>query len=60
MEGEAFDFPEVDADRTLREVVAEDVLIPTVGASLTGWRVDHFPRGPARTPVDLVSLPRGR
>ena len=56
VEGEAFDFPEVDADRkleaTLRDVVAEDVFVPAVGASLTGWRVDRFPRGPARAPVD--------
>ena len=32
--------------------MAEDVLVPTVGASQTGWRVDRFPRGPARVPVD--------
>ena len=64
VEGEAVDFLEVDADRkheaTLRDVVAEEVLVPTVGASLTGWRVDRFPRGLARTPVDhRQSCPEG-
>ena len=49
VEDEAFDFPEVDADRK-HEATLRDV--PTVGASLTGWRVDRFPRGPGRTPVD--------
>ena len=55
VEGEAVDFPEVDADRkheaTLRDVVAEEVLVPAVGAPQSGWRVDRFPRGPARAPV---------
>ena len=40
---EAVDFPEVDADRkdatTLRDAVAEEVLVPTVGAPTTGGRV---------------------
>ena len=39
VEGEAVDFPEVDADRkhdatTLRDVVAEEVLVPAVGEHL--------------------------
>ena len=59
VEGEAVDFPEVDADRkgeaTLRDVVAEEVLVPTVGAPLTGWRVDRFPQGPGR--MRFVSTP---
>ena len=64
VEGEAVDFPEVDADRkdeaTLRDVVAEEVLVPAVGAPQTGWRVDRFLRGPARTPVDhLQGRPEG-
>ena len=37
VEGEAVDFPEVDADRkdeaTLRDVVAEEVLVPTSGST---------------------------
>ena len=53
---EAVDFPEVDADRkheaTLRDVVAEEVLVPAVGAPQTGKRVDRFPRGPGRAPDD--------
>ena len=52
VEGEAVDFPEVDFDRkyeaTLRDVVAEEVLAPAVGAPPTGWRVDRFPQGPGR------------
>ena len=56
VEREVFDFPEVDADRkheaTLRDVVAEEVLVPTVGASMTGWRVDRF-RG-ARPELQLI------
>ena len=59
MEGEAVDFPEVDADRkdeaTLRDVVTEEVLVPAVGASQTGWRVDRFPQGSGR--MRLVSTP---
>ena len=35
--------------------VAEEVLVPTVGAPLTGWRVDRFPQGPGR--MHLVSTP---
>ena len=54
VESEAVNFPEVDADRkheaTLRDVVAEEVLVPAVGAPQTGWRVDRFPRGPGRVP----------
>ena len=50
VEGETVDFLEVDADRkdeaTLRDFVAEEVLVPAVGAPQTGWRVDRFPRGP--------------
>ena len=56
VEGETVDFPEVDADRkdeaTHRDFVAEEVLVPAVGAPQTGWRVDRFPRGPARAPDD--------
>ena len=33
-------------------VVAEEVLVPAVGAPQTGWCVDRFPRGPARTAAD--------
>ena len=40
--------------------VAEDVLVPTVGAPQTRWRVDRFPRSPARAPVDhRQSCPEG-
>ena len=64
MEGEAVDFPEVDADKkdeaTLRDVVAEEVLVPAAGAPQTGWLVDRIPLGPARTPVDhLQGCPEG-
>ena len=56
VEGEAVDFPEVDADRkdeaTLRDFVAEDVLR---GSTPTGWRVDRFPQGLGR--MRLVSTP---
>ena len=59
VEGEAVDFPEVDADvkdeATLRDVVTEEVLVPTVGAPQTGWRIDRFPQGPGR--MRLVSTP---
>ena len=59
VEGEVVDFPEVDADRkdeaTLRDVMTEEMLVPTVGAPLTGWRVDRFPQGPGR--MRLVSTP---
>ena len=59
VEGEAVDFPEVDADgkdeATLRDVVTEEVLVPTEGAPQTGWRVDRFPQGPGR--MRLVSTP---
>ena len=52
VEGDAVDFPEVDFDRkheaTLRDFVAEEVLVPTKGAPLIGWRVDRFPQGPGR------------
>ena len=52
VEGEAVDFPEVDADRrdeaVLRGAVAEEVLVPAGGAPPTGWRVDRFPQGPGR------------
>ena len=58
-EGEAVDFPEVNADRkdeaTLRDGVAEEVLVPARGTPQTGWRVDHFPQGPGR--MRLVSTP---
>ena len=57
VEGEAVDFPEVDADRkdeaTLRDVVTKEVLAPARGAPPTGWRVDLFPQGPGR--MRLVS-----
>ena len=59
VEGEAVDFPEVDADgkdeATLRDFVAEGVLAPARGAPSTGWRVDRFPQGPGR--MRLVSAP---
>ena len=59
VEGEAVDFPEVDADSkdeaTLRDVVTEEVLVSVVGAPQTGWRVDRFPQGPGR--MRLVSTP---
>ena len=59
VEGEAVDFPEVDAYRkdeaTLRDVVAEEVLAPAGRAPLTGWRVDRFPQGLGR--MRLVSTP---
>ena len=59
VEGEVVDFLEVDADRkdeaTLRDVVAEEVLVPARGAPPTGWRVDRFPEGPGR--MRLVSTP---
>ena len=59
VEVESVDFPEVDADRkdeaTLRDAVAEEVLVPTRGAPQTGWRVDRFPQGPGR--MRLVSSP---
>ena len=41
--------------RRLCDVVAEKVLVPTVGTSPTGWRVDRFPQGPGR--MRLVSTP---
>ena len=59
VEGEAVDFPEVDADgkdeATLRDFVAEEVLVPARGALPTGWRVDRIPQGPGR--MRLVSTP---
>ena len=59
VEGEAVNLPEVDDDRkdeaTLRDVVTEEMLVPTVGASQTGSRVDRFPQGPGR--MRLVSTP---
>ena len=59
VEGEAVDFPEVDADRkdeaVLRDAVAEEVLAPAGGAPPTGWRVDRFPQGLGR--MHLVSTP---
>ena len=57
--GEAVDFREVHADgkdeATLRDFVAEEVLVPAKGAPQTGWRVDRFPQGPGR--MRLVSTP---
>ena len=59
VESEAVDLPEVDADgkdeATLHDVVTEEMLVPTVGAPRTGWRVDRFPQGPGR--MRLVSTP---
>ena len=59
VEVEAVDFPEVDADRkdeaTLRDAVAEEVLVPAGRAPPTGWRVDRFPQGSGT--VRLVSTP---
>ena len=40
---------------TLRDVAAEEVLVPARGATPTGWRVDRFPQGPGR--MRLVSTP---
>ena len=52
VEGEAVDFPEVDADRkdeaTLRDVMAEEMSAPARGVYPTGWRVDRFPQGDHR------------
>ena len=59
VEDEAVDFPEVDADRkdeaTLRDAVAEEVLVPARGAPPTGWRVDRFPQSSGR--MRFVSTP---
>ena len=59
VESEVVDFLEVSVDRkdeaTLRDVVTEEVLVPTVGAPQTGWLVDSFPQGPGR--MRLVSTP---
>ena len=33
---------------TLRDVVAEEVLVPARGAPPNGWRVDRFPQGPGK------------
>ena len=59
VEGEAVDFPEVDADRkdatTLRDVVAEEVLVPVVGAPTTGGVFDRFPQSSGM--MRLVSTP---
>ena len=50
---------EAVADRkdeaTLRDAVAEEVLVAVVGAPPTRWRVDRFPQGPGR--MRLVSTP---
>ena len=50
----------MDADRkheaTLRDAVAEEVLVHAVGAPQTGWRVDHFPQGPGRMRLVSTSL----
>ena len=49
----------LEADRkdevTLRDLVAEEVLVPVVEAPPTGWRVDRFPQGTGR--MRLVSTP---
>ena len=37
---------------TLRDAVAEEVLVPAVGAPTTGGVFDRFPQGPARILVD--------
>ena len=59
MEGEVVEFPEVDADRmdeaTLRDAVAEEVLVPAVGALPTWWRADRSPQSSGR--MRLVSTP---
>ena len=59
VEVEAVDLPEVDADgkdeATLRDVVAEEVVVPVVGAPPTGWRVDRFRQSSGRR--RLVSTP---
>ena len=47
VEGEAGDLPEVDADRkdeaTLRDVVAEEVLVPNCGSTYDRGRVCSLP-----------------
>ena len=57
LDRETVDFPEVDADRkdeaTPRDSVAEEVLVPVVGAPQTEWRVDRFPRAPARAEMEV-------
>ena len=59
VEVEAVDFPEVDADRkdatTLRDAVAEEVLVPVVGAPTTRGVFDRFPQSSGR--MRLVSTP---
>ena len=59
VEVEAVDFPEVDADRkyatTLRGAVAEEVLVPVVGAPSTGGVFDRFPQSSGM--MRLVSTP---
>ena len=59
MEGEVVEFPDVDADwkdeTSLRDAVAEEVLVPAVGAPQTGWRVDRFRQSSGR--MRLVSAP---
>ena len=59
VEVEAVDFPEVDADgkdeTTLRGVVAEEVVIPVVGAPTTGCVFDRFPQSSGR--MRFVSTP---
>ena len=59
VEGKVVDFPEVNGDRkdeaTLRDAVAEEVLVPSRRAPPTGRRVDGFPQGPGR--MRLVSTP---
>ena len=52
VEVEAVDFPEVDADRkdatTLRDAVAEEVLVPVVGAPTPRGVFDRFPQSSGR------------
>ena len=55
VEVESVDFPEADADRkdeaTLRDAVAEEVLVPEGRAPPTGWR---FPQGPGRMRLECA------
>ena len=60
VEGEAVDFPEVDADRkdatTLRDAVAEEVLVPAWGAPTTGCVCDRFPQSSGRMRLGSTPL----
>ena len=59
VEGEAVDFPEVDADRKDEGFSAmlwlKRCWLPQGEHPPTGWRVDRFPQGPGR--MRFVSTP---